>query len=89
VILKEQTAESITRSGISQKKNQLFFFKQKASFYFADTGPEDFCLKSEPREQRGGLTLYTLASGLQKQKAKLNPHMADVTPLATSFPSAM
>jgi hypothetical protein len=33
------------------------------------------CPKAELREQRG-LTLYTLASRLQKQKAKLNPLVA-------------
>jgi hypothetical protein len=43
--------------------------------YCASTDPEDLCPKAEPREQRG-LTLYTVASRLQKQKAKLNPHMA-------------
>jgi hypothetical protein len=35
----------------------------------------DSCSKADPRKQRG-LTLYTLASRLQKQKAKFNPHMA-------------
>jgi hypothetical protein len=73
VILKEQTAESITRSGISQKKNQLFFFKQKASFYFADTGPEDFCLKSEPREQRGGSHLIYPCKRITEAKSKAQP----------------
>jgi hypothetical protein len=34
----------------------------------------DSCPKAEPREQRG-LTLYTLASRLQNQKAKSNPYM--------------
>jgi hypothetical protein len=34
----------------------------------------DSCPKAEPREQRG-LTLYTLASRLQKQKARSNPYM--------------
>jgi hypothetical protein len=42
--------------------------------YCVGTDPVDSCPKAEPREQRG-LTLYTLASRLQKQKAKLNPHM--------------
>jgi hypothetical protein len=44
-------------------------------FYCASTDPADSCPKAEPWEQRV-LTLYTLASRLQKQKAKLNPHMA-------------
>jgi hypothetical protein len=39
---------------------------QEATFYCRP--------KREPQEQRE-LTLYTLASRLQKQKAKLNPHM--------------
>jgi hypothetical protein len=43
--------------------------------YGASTDPVDLSPKAEPREQRG-LTLYTLASRLQKQKAKLNPRMA-------------
>jgi hypothetical protein len=46
----------------------------EATFYCASTDSVDLCPKAEPREQRG-LTLYTLASRLQKQKAKLNPHM--------------
>jgi hypothetical protein len=46
-----------------------------SNVYCASTDPVDLCPKAEPREQRG-LTLYTLASRLQKQKAKLNPHMA-------------
>jgi hypothetical protein len=47
---------------------------QEATFYCADIDPADLCPKREPQEQRE-LTLYTLASRLQKQKAKLNPHM--------------
>jgi hypothetical protein len=43
--------------------------------YFSSTDPVDLCPKAEPGEQRG-LTLHTLASRLQKQKAKLNPHTA-------------
>jgi hypothetical protein len=43
--------------------------------YFAGTDPVDLCPKDEHGEQRD-LTLCTLASRLQKQKAKLNPHMA-------------
>jgi hypothetical protein len=34
----------------------------------------DSCPKAKPQEQRG-LTLYTLVSRLQKQKAKSNPYM--------------
>jgi hypothetical protein len=47
---------------------------QKAMFYCASTDPADLCPKAEPREQRG-LTLYILASRLQKQKARSNPYM--------------
>jgi hypothetical protein len=43
-------------------------------FYCASTNSMDSCPKAEPREQRG-LTLYTLASRLQKQKARSNPYM--------------
>jgi hypothetical protein len=43
-------------------------------FYCASTDSVDSCPKAEPREQRG-LTLYTLASRLQKQKARSNPYM--------------
>jgi hypothetical protein len=46
-----------------------------SNIYCAGTDPVDSCPKAEPGEQRR-LTLYTLASRLQKQKAKLNPHMA-------------
>jgi hypothetical protein len=42
--------------------------------YCAGTDSVDLCPKAEPQEQRG-LTLYTLASRLQKQKAKLNSYM--------------
>jgi hypothetical protein len=35
----------------------------------------DLSPKAEPQEKRG-LTLYTLTSRLQKQKAKFNPYMA-------------
>jgi hypothetical protein len=45
------------------------------SNYCASTDSADSCPKAEPREQRG-LTLYTLASRLQKQKARSNPYMA-------------
>jgi hypothetical protein len=48
--------------------------QQEAMFYCAGTDSADLCPKVEPQEQRG-LTLYTLASRLQKQKAKLDPHM--------------
>jgi hypothetical protein len=44
-------------------------------FYCAGPDSEDSYPKAEPREQ-GDLTLFTLASRLQKQKAKLTPHMA-------------
>jgi hypothetical protein len=40
----------------------------------ADTDPVDSCPKAEPQEERH-LTLYTLASRLQKQKARSNPYM--------------
>jgi hypothetical protein len=43
-------------------------------FYCASTDSVDSCPKAEPRQQRG-LTLYTLASRLQKQKARSNPCM--------------
>jgi hypothetical protein len=46
-----------------------------SNIYCAGTDPVDSCPKAEPREHRG-LTLYTLASRLQMQEAKLNPHMA-------------
>jgi hypothetical protein len=42
-------------------------------FYCASTDSVDSCPKAEPRDQRG-LTLYTLASRLQKQKSKWNPY---------------
>jgi hypothetical protein len=57
---------------------------QEATFIVPAQTPADLCPKAEPQEQRY-LTIYTLASRLQKQKAKLNPHMA-VTSLAISFP---
>jgi hypothetical protein len=47
---------------------------QEATFYCASTDPVDSCPKAEP--PRTNIPLYTLASRLQKQKAKLNPHMA-------------
>jgi hypothetical protein len=47
----------------------------ESNVYCAGTDPENSCPKAEPRGQRG-CTLYTLASRLQKQKAKLNPLMA-------------
>jgi hypothetical protein len=43
-------------------------------FYCAGTDAEDSCPKAEPREQRG-LTLYTLASRVQKRTAGSNPYM--------------
>jgi hypothetical protein len=46
-----------------------------SNVYSASTDPADSCPKAEPWEQRG-LTLYTLASRLQKKKAKLNSHMS-------------
>jgi hypothetical protein len=46
-----------------------------SNIYCAGPDPLDSCPKAEHWEQRG-LTLYTLASRLQKEKAKLNPHMA-------------
>jgi hypothetical protein len=47
---------------------------EEATFYCAGTGLADSCPKPEPWEQRG-LTLCTLASRLQKQKTRSNPHM--------------
>jgi hypothetical protein len=49
--------------------------EQEATFYCAGTDPADLCPKAEFQEQRG-FTLYTLASSLRKQKAKLTTHMA-------------
>jgi hypothetical protein len=46
-----------------------------SNVYCASSDPADSCPKAKPQEQRG-LTFYTLASRLQKQKAKLNPHIA-------------
>jgi hypothetical protein len=46
-----------------------------SNVYCVGTNPVDSCPKADPWKQRG-LTLCTLASRLQKQKAKLNPHMA-------------
>jgi hypothetical protein len=43
-------------------------------FFTTSTDSVDSCQKTEPREQRS-LTLYTLASRLQKQKARSNPYM--------------
>jgi hypothetical protein len=43
-------------------------------FCCASTDSVDSCPKAEPPEQRH-LTLYTLASRLQKQKARSNPYM--------------
>jgi hypothetical protein len=43
-------------------------------FYCASTEPMDLCPKAERWEQRG-LTFYTLASSLQKQKARSNPYV--------------
>jgi hypothetical protein len=48
---------------------------QEATFCCAYTDSVDCCPKAEPWEQIC-LTLYTLASRLQKQKAKLSPQMA-------------
>jgi hypothetical protein len=47
---------------------------QEAMFYFPGKTQADLYPKAEPREQRG-LTLYTLASRLQRQKARSNPYM--------------
>jgi hypothetical protein len=49
------------------------------------TDPADSCPKTEPWEQRG-LTLYTLASKLQKQKQNSTHMWLHVTLLAISFP---
>jgi hypothetical protein len=46
----------------------------EAMFISAGSGSADSHPKAEPREQRG-LTLSTLASRLQKQKARFHPYM--------------
>jgi hypothetical protein len=61
---------------------------QKAIFYCASTDSADSCPKAEPQEQRG-LTLYTLASRLQKQKEKFNPHMAACDFIGYFIPSVL
>jgi hypothetical protein len=43
-------------------------------FYCASTDSVDSCPRAEPQEQRD-LTLNTLASRLEKQKARSNPYM--------------
>jgi hypothetical protein len=43
-------------------------------FYYADTDSADSCPKGKPQERRG-LTLYTFASRLEKQKARSNPYV--------------
>jgi hypothetical protein len=48
--------------------------QQEAMFYCASTDSADSCPKVELQEQRG-LTLYTLARRLQKQKARFIPYM--------------
>jgi hypothetical protein len=48
--------------------------QQEAMLYCAGTDSVDSSPKAEPREQRR-FTVYTLASRLQKQKAKLNPYV--------------
>jgi hypothetical protein len=82
-----QGRSEITISAILAKSPQEMFWesqakiwdteavKQEVTFYCAHRDPADSCPKAEPREQRD-LTLCTLASRLQKQKAKLNPNMA-------------
>jgi hypothetical protein len=55
------------------------------NIYCASTDPVDSCPKADPWEQRG-LTLYTIPSRLQKQKGKLNPHMATYDFIGYSFP---
>jgi hypothetical protein len=50
----------------------------RKQFCCAGTDSVDWCPKAEPREQRG-LTLYTLARSLQKQKAGSNPYMVTCT----------
>jgi hypothetical protein len=47
---------------------------QEATFYCASMKLTDSCPKAEPQEQRS-LTLCTLASRWQKQKARSNPYM--------------
>jgi hypothetical protein len=51
-------------------------------FHCASTDSSDSCPKAEPQEQRG-LTLYTFASRLQKQKARSNPYRLYLILLAT------
>jgi hypothetical protein len=45
-------------------------------FYCAGTDSADSCPKASPKNKGSHLTLCTLARRLQKQKTKLNPHMA-------------
>jgi hypothetical protein len=51
-------------------------------------GSADLQPKTEPQEQRG-LPLYTLASRLQKQKARFHPYMVACNSIGYFTPSAM
>jgi hypothetical protein len=44
-------------------------------FYCASTDSTYSCAKAEPKNKGVFLTLYMLASRLQKQKARYNPYM--------------
>jgi hypothetical protein len=59
-----------------------------SNIYCYSTGPADLCLKPERQEQRG-LSLYTLASRLQKQKARSNPYMVIFNPVGYFYPNVM
>jgi hypothetical protein len=61
---------------------------QEAKFYCAGTDSADLSPKTEPQEQRG-LTLYTLASRLQKQEARFSPYMVACNSIGYFTPSAM
>jgi hypothetical protein len=59
--------------------------QQEAMFYCAST---DSCPKAESQEQKG-LTLYTLASRLQKWEARFNPYMVVCSSVGHFAPGAM
>jgi hypothetical protein len=62
--------------------------QQKATFYCASTDSVDSCPKAEPQEQRG-LTLYTVASRLQKQEARYSLYMVVCSSIGYFAPSVM
>jgi hypothetical protein len=73
--LQSQTSKPPSNVEITSWHNGHWGRLAGGNVYCAGTDPVDSCPKAEPEEQRG-LILYTLATRLQKQKAKLNPHMA-------------